>query len=159
MNAVVKGSIALAGAVALVSILMAVTGMHKNPILGGIVSLVVVIGLDIVAVWWVLKQTAADNGYGKQLLNGLLVGVVAGVLIFLFSWVMLTVLFPNYMDEANDAMIEWMESSGMPQEQVEAQIERAENATPLRQSMAGLIGTFFTSLIAGAIVAIFVRKK
>lgn len=31
--------------------------------------------------------------------------------------------------------------------------------TPTNQALSGLMGTFFTSLIAGAIIGIFLRKK
>ena len=159
MNAVLKGSVALAVAVALVSILIAVTGLHTNPMVSGLVSIVVFVLFTVAAVLWVLKQTAADNGYGRQLLNGLLLGVVSGVLIFVFSWLILTVLFPDYLGESQDAMVFMLENSGLPEAQLNAQIAKVEAATPTSNAFSGMIGTIITSLVVSAIVAIFFRKK
>jgi hypothetical protein len=159
MNAVLKGSVALAVTVALVSILIAVTGLHTNPMVSGLVSILVFVLCTVAAVVWVLKQTAAENSYGRQLLNGLLLGVVSGVLIFVFSWLLLTVVFPNYLDESKDATIALLENAGMPEAQLDAQIAKVEAATPISNAFSGTIGTIITSLIVSAIVAIFIRKK
>jgi hypothetical protein len=159
MNAVIKAGVALAVLVWIVSVIWAVAGLHQtNPIVG-LVFLVVVIVLNVGCIYWALKQTAAENGYGKQLWNVILFGLVAGVLICALSMLNLTVLFPNYLEEESTAVIEFMEGAGMPEEALQGRIEQIEARTPLRQSINGLIGTFFTSLIVGAVVAIFVRKK
>ncbi len=42
---------------------------------------------------------------------------------------------------------------------MDQQIAKIEAVTPMKSSMQGMIGTFFTSLIVGAIIAIFKRKK
>jgi hypothetical protein len=159
MSAVVKGSVGLAVAVALVSILIAATGLHQNPIVGGLLSIVLFVLLNICVVVWVLKQTREENGYGKQLLNGLLVGVIAGVLVFGAALVMLTVIFPDYIDESRDATIAMLESTGLPEEQLSAQIERAEAKTARSEATSGMIGTFITSVVVAAIAAVFLRKK
>ena len=106
-----------------------------------------------------LRQTARDNTYFQQLLNGVLIGAIAGVLIFLSSWLMLSVVFPNYLEEAREGTIAFLESVEVPDAQLDAQIEKLEQMTPLSQAVPGLIGTFFTSLFLAAIVGIFQRKK
>ncbi len=105
-----------------------------------------------------MKQTP-DNGYGKQLLQGLLIGLVAGVLILVFSWVNLSVLFPDYLEQSKTATIEWLESMNLPEQQLEAQVAQIEGQSVTGQAVSGLIGTVITSLIVGAVIAIFVRKK
>jgi hypothetical protein len=86
-------------------------------------------------------------------------GLIAGVLICAFSMLNLSVLFPNYLEEESTVLIEFIEGTGLPEEAMQARIEQVEARTALRQSISGLIGTFVTSLIVGAIVAIFKRKK
>jgi hypothetical protein len=159
MAAVLKASVALTVLIALLTIVLAVTGLHKNPIVGGLGGIAVAILFNIGCVLWCLKQTASENGYGKQFLNGLFIGVIAGALIFIVSWVMLTVVFPHYLAEVQQANIELLRSAGMPDEQLQARVASIEAATPVSQSLAGLVGTLVTSVIAGAIIAIFRRKK
>jgi len=115
--------------------------------------------INVGCIFWGLKLTAADNGYGKQLLNALLIGVVAGLLIFAFSMINLTLLFPDYLDESSLATIEFLESRELPEQVLQAQVAKLEERTNVGEARNGAIGTIVTSLIIGAIVAIFKRKK
>ena len=159
MNVVIKWSVILAALVAVLSVVIALTGLHQNPMVGGMVSIVIAIAINVVVVFLALKQTAAENFYGKQLLNGVLIGAVAGVLILLTSWLLLAVVFPDYLAQMAAGYEEWFEAAGMTEDQIDTQMQKLDNATALGQSIAGLIGTFFTSIIAAAIIAIFKRKK
>ena len=159
MNPVVKGGIILAVIVFLITVLIGATGMHKNAIVAGLVSIVIFIGITFGVVFWVLGQTAAESGYGKQVANALLVGVIAGALIFLLQWINLAVIFPNYLEEMGEGMIAMMESAGIPEAQMDAQIAKLEAATPVSQAATGAGFTVGTSLFFGLIVAIFKRRK
>jgi hypothetical protein len=107
--------------------------MHEsNPVVGGLLFIALAIVFNVGCVFWGLKQTASQNGYLQQLLAAAGIGLVAGVLIFVFSFLMLTVLMPDYLEQSK---------------------------SPVGEATGGLIGTFFTSLIVGAIVGIFLRKK
>jgi nitrogen fixation/metabolism regulation signal transduction histidine kinase len=159
MSGAIKAGVGLAVVVAILSVIFAATGMHEAGILPGLVLMVLYIALTIGAVFWTLKQTAAENGYGKQLLNVVVFGLVAGVLICVFSILNLNVFFPSYLEENTTAMVEFFESTNMPEEALQAQVEKLEARTAWRESMNGGIGTFVTSLVIGAIVAIFKRKK
>jgi hypothetical protein len=158
MNTVIKASVAIMGVVMVVSLVMYFTGLHENPLIGGLGSLALVIGANIAIVFWALKQTASDNGYGRQLGNAALIGLLGGVLVFLGSMLLLTVL-PDYLEETKTAQIAGLEQWNLPEDRMDAQIAKIEAVTPVASSMQGMIGTFFTSLIIGAIVAIFKRKK
>ena len=119
MNVVLKASVILAVAVSLVSTVVIAVGWHTDPVISSIVPIVAFIALNVGAIIWVLKQTAAENGYGKQLLNGLLVGVIAGVLIGMLSWASMTFIFPDALAEIQDAMIEVFENLNLPQAQLD----------------------------------------
>jgi hypothetical protein len=160
MNPVIKASVALAVLVEVVSVIFAAIGLHQSsPMIFGIAFLVLAIGLNIGCVIWALSGTAAESGYGRQLLNAAIFGLVAGGLIILFSMLNTMVLFPNYLEESGTASIEFMESMNMPEEALQAQIESIESRTPVGEAIKGGIGTIVTSLVVGAIVAIFKRKK
>ena len=161
MNAVIKASLALVISVAVLSLLLAFSGLSESsPILAQFAFLIPAIVLNLGCVFWGLKMTAGENSYVKQLANGALIGVIAGVLIFAFSYWRLTGLLPDYLEQTKQATIGWLESqSSIPQTALDLQIAQVEATTVGSQAMGGLIGTFVTSLIAAAIIAIFLRKK
>jgi hypothetical protein len=144
--------------VMLISLVMYFTGLHENALIGGLGSLVLLIAANIAIVFWALKQTAAENGYLRQLGNGALIGLIGGVLVFLGSMLLLTVL-PDYLEEMKTMQIASLEQWNLPEDRMDQQIAKIEAVTPVSSSMQGMIGTFVTSLIIGAIVAIFQRKK
>ncbi len=158
MNSVVKASVALVVVVMAISVLIYLTGLHENPLIGGLGSLVLVIAANIAVVFWALKQTAGENGYLRQLGGGALIGLIGGVLVFLSSMALMMVL-PDYLEDVKTAQIVSLEAFNMPEDKLEEQIAKLEAITPIKSSMQGMIGTFVTSLIVGAIVAIFQRKK
>jgi hypothetical protein len=159
MHAAIKAGVGLAVVVEILTVIFAATGLHQAGLVPGLILMVLFIALTIGCVFWVLNQTAREAGYGKQLLNAAIVGVVAGVLILIFSVLNLTVFFPDYLDENNAAMIEAFEDMKMPEQMLEARIATLESRTAMGESIKGMIGTLATSVIIGAIIAIFKRKK
>ncbi len=158
MNTVLKWSVILVALVTLMNLILVGTGLHANPLVG-ILGIVLAIGFNIAVVIMLLRKTRADCGYGKQLLNSILLGLIAGVLIFATSFLVLSVLFPNSIPEMIDGTIAFLESAPIDDDTRQAQIAAARETTATAQATAGLIGTFFTSLLVGAILAIFLRKK
>ena len=160
MNAVLKAGIGLAVIVEIITVIGIASGMLlANRLVAEIVLMVIFFGLTGVAIFWGLGQTAAESGYGKQLLNALLIGLVAGVLIFAFSVLNLSVLFPDYLAESKTASIEVIENMSMPEQRLEAQVAKIEAQTVAGQARSGAIGTIVRSLFLGAIIAIFKRRK
>ena len=158
MNTVLKWSVILVAVVTLMNLIIIGTGLHTNPI-AGILFVVLALVFNITALILLLRETRADCGYGKQLLNSILLGLIAGVLIFATSFLVLSVLFPNSIPEMIDGTIAFLESAPIDDDTRQAQIAAARETTAMAQATAGLIGTFFTSLLVGAILAIFLRKK
>ena len=159
MNESVKAGAILAILVTLLSAIVMGVGLHQNFLVSGLVSISVYILLNIVLVYMTLNKSAAENTYGAQLLSSAVLGLVGGVLIFIGSWLLLSMVFPDALAEMRDSAIAFMESSNMPEADIEAQMTKLDAATPVSQSLPALIGTFITSVIVGAIVAIFKRKK
>ena len=82
MNSVIKASVALAVLVTIVSVIFVAAGLHESSPMLGIVLILLFIGLNVGCLFWALSPTAAVNGYGKQMLNVGIFGVVAAVVIF-----------------------------------------------------------------------------
>ena len=160
MKSIFKAAITLVVLVAVLSVVVAMIGLHRtNPMLAQAAFIVPVIILNIGCIVWGLKGTAATSGYVRQVGNGMAIGVIAGVLIFGFSILLLTVLMPGYLDEIKQATIEWLQAADVSDEMREKQVAAVEATTATTQSLAGLFGTLATSLVAAVIVAIFLRRK
>jgi len=158
MNVTVKWSVILAVVVTVLSAVVLLTGQHTSPLVGGMGSIVAAIAINLVVIYLALKETA-DNPYGKQLSAGASIGAIAGLLILVSSWLMLSFVFPDSIDEMREGYLTWMESTGMPQAQLDQQAQRLEQATPFSQAWPGLLGTFGTSVIGAAVIGFFVRSK
>ena len=159
MGVVVKWALILVALIAVLTVFINLTGLHTNPLAATILAIGVAIILNVLTLFMALRATASQNTYGGQLLNALMFGLVAGVLIFACSWVFSTYIFPNSISEMVAGFKEWFQQSGLPEDQVQAQIEAMDQITATSQARNGAIGTLATSLIAGAIIAIFKRRK
>ena len=156
LNAI-KPAVILGVGVILLSTLTIATGMHTNVALQQALFLGAAIGMNVAVIIWALRGNAAENGYAAQLGISALVGLIAGVIIFIGSYVLTTVVFPDALSETADAMLPLLEQAGMSEEQIDARMAKMES--PVSNALPGLIGTFVTSLVVGAVVAIFFRRK
>jgi len=154
MNSILKAGFAIGVLCAIWQVIMALTGWITNPSLMNLFYLVILI--EIVVLIWGLKQCAAGNTYGQQVLAGTAMSVLAGVFLFAFSLLLTMVLFPNLINEMKTVQTQVLKDAGRS----EAEISVALNLqTPLIQALQGLIGTVVTGLLASLIIAIFMRKK
>ena len=92
-------------------------------------------------------------------MNGLTLGIVGAVIIFLCSWLMTAVIFPDYYEQLADGYLAFFEGANLPQDQIDANMAQIRQATPVSGAMQGAIGTVITSLVVAAIGGIFLRKK
>jgi hypothetical protein len=159
MNTVIRASVILAVVVAVIIATIAGLGLHQIPVFNTIGVILLFTLINIVIVFWALAKTAPENGYLKQLGNSALIGLIGGLLIFVLSYLLMSFVFPQYLSEYAAAILEQMEFAGAPAEQIDLYEERLSQMTTVGQAFQGFIGTFFTSLIAGAIIAYFKRKK
>lgn len=113
--------------------------------------------LTIVIVFLALRETAAEASWTGQLLNSLILGAVASVIVFVVSWLTLGMIFPNYLMEMAAATEHTLANAGLAPELIEQQVQSLEESTAIGQAFAGGIGTIVTSLVAGAIIGIFKR--
>jgi hypothetical protein len=159
MGVAVKASLVLVGLVGLLSVGTIAAGLHKAVPAGALFFIAAAIIINVVVVLLALRKTASENGYGAQLLNALVIGALGGAMIFGFSILNTTVIFPGSLEESREAQLAFIESADDPPELRDARIQRVNALTPVSQAIPGAIGAFVTSLIAGAITAAFQRKS
>jgi hypothetical protein len=160
LNAVLKASLGLTLVITVLTVAVVLSGLHETHFqLSQLVFVVLAIAANVLAVFWALKQTAAQNGYGRQLGNAALIGLIAGAMLCVVSIVLMTVVFPDYLDEVKAVSLEAVEAGNLPAQWREAQTRAIEGLTPVSQAVQGAVWTFVTSVVSGAIVAIFQRRR
>jgi hypothetical protein len=136
------------------------TGWYKDPALAVPLFLVPVILIEVVLLVLGLRKTAPAQGYGKQVLTGTLMSVVAAAIIFCGSMLFTTVAFPTYFQDLRDAHAEMLRAAGRSAVEIETEVAKAAvGQTPLANALAGVAGTIGTGLVASLVVAIFLRRK
>ena len=137
---------------------MGFTGWYKDPALLNLFFLVILV--EIVLLVLGLRKTAAGQGYGKQVLTGTLMAVVAAVIIFCGSLVFTSFAFPSYFEDLRAAQEQMLRAAGKTQAEIDAAVQAAAaGQTPLANALAGAIGTIGTGLLASLVIAIFHRRR
>ena len=158
MNVSIRAGILLGVLCAAWTFVMGFTGWYKDPVMVNVFFLVVPLEIGIVI--WALRQTAATATWGGQIVNGLVLSVVASVIIFAGSLLFTTVAFPGYFNDIRAAQAEMLKSSGMAEAQIQTTLAAsAAMQTPLMNALSGVIGTVVTGVIVAAIAGAFWRRK
>ena len=137
---------------------MGVTGWYKDPVMLNLFFLV--IPLEIGIVIWALRKTAAGATWGGQIVNGLVLSLVAGVIIIAGSLVFTTVAFSTYFADIKAAQTELLRARGLSEADIRTQVAAAAAMqTPLVNALSGFVGTVVTGVIVAAIAGAFWRKR
>jgi hypothetical protein len=137
---------------------MGFTGWYKDAIMLNLFFLV--IPLEIGIVIWALRKTSAGATWGGQIVNGLVLSLVASVIIFAGSLLFTTVAFPNYFSDIQEVQAGMLKSAGMSDGDIRTQVAAAAAMqTPFMNALSGVIGTVVTGLVVAAITGAFWRRK
>ena len=159
MGTLVKYGILLAAGVIAWMFVMGFTGWYKNPVLVNLFFLV--IPFQVLLIVWALRETARQGAtYGAQIMAGLTISSIAGILIFGASLLFTTVAFPSYFTEIREMQEHAMRDAGIDEARIADVMAGAERAfTPMRQAIQGFIGTVITGLVAAAIAGTWIRHR
>jgi hypothetical protein len=137
---------------------MGFTGWYKDPVMLNLFFLVILLEVGIVI--WALRKTAPSATWGGQIMNGLVLSLVASVIIFAGSLLFTTVAFPNYFTELQSVQAEMLKAQGLSEADIKMQVAAAAAMqTPFINALTGVIGTVVTGVIVAAIAGAFLRKK
>jgi len=159
MKTVVRYGIILGVLVEIWTAVMIATGWYKDPAL--LLLFFLVIPLQVTVLILALRETAAAGAvYGKQVLNGIGISAVAGVIVFFGSAFLTTVVFPDYYAELKTLGAEMLAKAGRPAEEIESQMRvNASMYNPWVNALQGLVGTLVTGAVVSAIAGAFMRKR
>lgn len=140
-------------------LVMGYTGWYKDRVMLNLFF--AVIPIQIAVLWWGLRRTAAEGRrYLGQVVAGLLVSLIGGVLIVGGSYLFTSVLFPNYFAELAAIYERDLRTAGQSEPQVQAALAayaRVNNANV--SATAGFVGTVVTGLVVSLVLAAFVRRR
>lgn len=158
MNIPIRAGVVLGVLCVVWTFVMGFTGWYKHPVMLNLFFLV--IPLEIGIVIWALRKTAANATWGGQVINGLVLSLVASVLIFAGSLFFTTVAFPTYFTDIQAMQTGMLKSAGMAEAEIASTVAAAAAMqTPFVNAISGVIGTIVTGLLVAAIAGAFLRKK
>jgi hypothetical protein len=158
MNVPIRAGVVLGVLCVCWTFMMGITGWYKDPVMLNLFFLV--IPLEIGIVIWALRKTAAGATWGGQVVNGLVLSLVASVIIFAGSLLFTTVAFPNYFSDIQAAQTEMLKAAGLAEADIRTQVAAsAAMQTPFMNAISGVIGTVVTGVVVAAIAGAFLRKK
>jgi len=158
MTTPIRAGILLGVLTACWTFVMGFTGWYKDPVMLNLFFLV--IPLEIAIVVWALRKTAPGATYGRQILNGLVLSLAAGAIIFCGSYLFTTVAFPNYFSDIQAIQAEMLKAQGMSESEIATHVAAsAAVQTAVMNALTGVVGTVVTGLVVAAIAGIFLRKK
>ena len=158
MNQILKTGLWIGVLVVAWTFVMGLTGWYKDPKLMVLFFLVILV--EVVLLVLGLRKTAAFQGYGRQVVTGTLMAVVAAVIIFCGSLLFTTVAFPSYFDDLRAMQETTLRAQGKSEQEIAAALEAgAATRRPLVNALGGVAGTVGTGLVASLIIALFQRRK
>jgi hypothetical protein len=140
-------------------LIMGLTGWYKDPVMMNVFWIVILI--QIAGLIWGLRRTAMNGkGYWAQVGHGTLMSLIAGVILFLTSYLFTSVLYPDYFAEMKTFQENALRQAGKSPQEIKIAMETvAMTANSLVQGISALTGTLVTGLICSLVIAAFVRHK
>ncbi len=158
MNPTLLAGLLLGLLVAVWTFVMGFTGWYRHPSL--LLLFWVVIPLQIGVLLWGLRKTAPQAGYGRQVINGLSISVIASVIIFGSSLCFTMLAFPRYFQELEALGRLKMAQAGLGPDRIDELVRlQAPWQKPLPTAFSGAFGTWVTGLVTSLLAAIWLRRK
>lgn len=158
MRVPVRWGVILGGAVAALSLVFGLVGWHRTFEMS-FVYLAIAILMNVVTVVLCLREGASSERWLGQVKNGLVVGLVGSVIIFVSSWLITTAVFPDYFTEMADGYRSAYANMGLSEDEVADLVAATAATSPIRSAFDGVIGTMATSLVVAAIAGGWLRRR
>ena len=157
MEIPVRYGIVLGVIVGAMGFAFAILGLHTSET-APMWFVIAAIIINVVIVVLATQRTAPHSNWGHQVLNGLVLGVVGAAIIFLSSWVMTAVVFPDYYAEFAEAARQHAVAAGLSAAEIEEAVAMS-SGTPVGTAFSGASGTVITSVVVAAIAGYFKRTR
>ncbi|WP_243303051.1 DUF4199 domain-containing protein [Geothrix oryzisoli] len=144
--------------VVLWTFVMGFTGWYRQPGLFFLFWLVIPLQIGILVL--MLRKSAPEYGYLRQVQNGVGASAIASAIIFVGSLLFTMVVFPSYFAELEALGRLRMAQQGLSPEQIEAVVRaQAPMQKPLGSAFAGALGTWITGLFTSLVTAAWYHKR
>ena len=159
MKSAIQAGVILGVLVLVWTLIHGFTGWYKDP--GMSWTFYMVIPFQIILLVWMLKNTQKQGfGYGKQVVAGIVMSLVAAVIIAIGSWVITSAVFPTYFQDAQAMATKALTAKGWTPEQVAAALDKQKwMMTPTGSACMGFIGTVLTGLFGALIAGVLIRSR
>lgn len=157
MKGPIRWGVILGGAVAVLSLAFGLFGWHRTYQMA-FVFLAIAILINVVTVVLCLRERSSSDGWLAQVRSGLVVGLVGSVIIFVASWLVTAVVFPEYFQEMAEGYRETYVNMGLSADEVADLVTATAATSPVRSAVDGVVGTVATSLVVAAIAGVWLRK-
>ncbi|MCY4095632.1 MAG: DUF4199 family protein [Gammaproteobacteria bacterium] len=155
MTISIKYGLLLGVIVAAFGFLLGLLGLHTNQMAPfGFVIVAIIVNLVIVVL--AVRRLASTSTWVQQLVNGLVLGTVAAVIVFLSSWLMTAIVIPDYYAEFAEAARVRAVAGGLTADEIEAAVAMA-TGTSVGSAFQGALGTVITSVVVAGIAGMFNR--
>ena len=159
MKSAVQAGLILGITVVVWTALHAALGWYKDP--GMSWTFWMVIPFELILVVFMLKNTKKQGfGYGKQVMAGIVMSLVAAAIVFVGSYLIVPAVFPTYFQDLRAMSEKVWTAQGLPPDQVQARLAKeASMYTAMGSATLGFIGTLCTGLIVSLIASGLIRSK
>jgi hypothetical protein len=158
MNVTLKTGLLMALGCGAWTYVIGFTGWYTHPVL--VHAFWVVILIEVGLLIWGLRQTAAVQKYGGQVLTGTLMSAIAAPILVANSFLFTGVVFPNYNSDLRAAHTQMLQAAGKTPAEITALVEEmAQSHTPAIQAISGGVATVLTGVVASLIIGAFYRSK
>lgn len=158
MKGPLRWGLILGSAVTVVNLGFVLLGWHRTYEMA-FVFLAIAIPINVVTVVLCLRERASSENWLGQLKNGVSVGLVGSAIIFLGSWLVTAVIFPDYFTEMADGYRSTYIAMGLSEGEVADLVTATAATSPVRSAFSGVVGTMATSLVVAAIGGVWLRRK
>jgi cobalamin biosynthesis protein CobD/CbiB len=153
----------ITGAVLVVfSLILYLTGQYMNKTLGYLSFVLLIVGMVYGTLEYRKNSTNGFLSYGKAFKSCFLIGLIAGVITAIYTFVFAQFIYPGYINEIIEQTRESMLTSGreMTEEQIETALEYTRKfTTPVMMTVMILFMYPAFSAILALITAIFLKKE
>ncbi|MEE4196934.1 MAG: DUF4199 domain-containing protein [Bacteroidales bacterium] len=147
-------------ALVIYAVLLFIFDLHLNKYLGYI-SYIIVIAFLI----WGTKSYRDNNlngaiSYGKALGLSTLIVLIAAFIYGIYSYLLITVIDPGYIDKLIAISEEQLLKQGIPDEQIEIGLSMQKKMmSPMIISILAFVGMFFWGFVLSLIISAFMKKE
>ena len=158
MKGPIRWGVILGVAVAVLSLVFGWLGWHRTYEMS-FVFLAIAILINVTTVVLCVRQRAPSEDWWGQVKNGLIVGLVGSVIVFVSSWLVTTAVFPDYFAEMADGFRRAYLNMGLSEDEVADLVTATAATSPVRSAFDGVVGTMVTSLVVAAVAGVWLRSK